>query len=138
MLEEIILNVILFGFVYWLGFRMGTRWILIKLAKFVVDRRADLPQILKELDADLARAEAEESRPEGVPSTAQEINVEYEQNTYYLYRKTNNEFLGQGPTLREALDSVKKRFPDESFWGTVERELVDKWGLKKEVERQNT
>lgn len=135
MIEEILLNFILLAFVYWLGWRMGSRWMLLRLSKFVLERRKDLPQILKELDMELDQLER---KPDAVPEGSEEIVVEREGEQFYLYRKSNHQFLGQGPTLMEALDSVKKRFPDESFWGGVERELADKWGLKKEIERQNS
>ena len=134
MIDEL-LNVALYILIFALGFRLGSRWVIWKIARFVIDRRKDLPQILKELDVEL---DAVERRPDSLPNDAVEINVEREGEHYYLYRKSNNQFLGQGATLKDALDSVKKRFPDETFWGSVERELALKWGLNKEVERQNS
>lgn len=45
-----------------------------------------------------------------------EIKPERVGNMWYAYAADNDQFLGQGPTLDDALKMVKDRFPDKKFW----------------------
>ena len=41
--------------------------------------------------------------------------IEYVNNTYFLYNKDTNEFLGQGSTFEELESFVRQKYPDKKF-----------------------
>ena len=45
-----------------------------------------------------------------------EIKPEKVGNVWYAYAADDNQFLGQGPTLEDALKMVADRFPNKKFW----------------------
>jgi hypothetical protein len=45
-----------------------------------------------------------------------EIKPELVGDMWYAYTADNNQFLGQGPTLEDALKMVADRFPNKKFW----------------------
>lgn len=45
-----------------------------------------------------------------------EVAPECVNNYWYAYAKDTNQFLGQGPSLEEALKQAATRFPDKKFW----------------------
>lgn len=45
-----------------------------------------------------------------------EIKPEQVGNMWYAYAADDNQFLGQGPTLDDALKMVSDRFPNKKFW----------------------
>lgn len=118
--------IILLALVFYVGYRIG----LITAARRVALNLVDDPERMRKLFAELARLRAEEAALEsGELPVSKEIEVHKEGEQYYLYRKSNNEFLAQGPTLKDALEAVGKRFPKETFAGTIPKEQVDAWGL---------
>lgn len=58
------------------------------------------------------------------------LKVERHGDVIYLFREDTNEFLAQGTTLQEALDSVGKRFPNINFKGHLSKEQADELGIK--------
>jgi hypothetical protein len=58
------------------------------------------------------------------------IRVERHANVLYVFNAETNEFLAQGTTLQEALETVKKRFPDTNFKGHMSKEEADALGVK--------
>lgn len=48
--------------------------------------------------------------------TGIEIKPERVGNEWFAYTATDNQFLGQGPTLEDALKMVADRFPNKKFW----------------------
>lgn len=60
-----------------------------------------------------------------------EVAVEQHNNTYFLYAKSTNEFLGQGPSLEEALEGLRIRFPNKIFAGELSKSEADALGLSK-------
>ena len=47
---------------------------------------------------------------------AVEIKPEQVNGYWYAYSADNSQFLGQGPTLEDALKMVADRFPEKKFW----------------------
>ena len=144
MSDEVLWVIALIG-AFWVGFRLGHQWAVYKLAKAILAKTDLIEDIVKELkeeesrDLKLKLTESESNtRPEGLPEDAQEMEVFNENGVYYLFRKSNNQFLGQGATLKGAMETVKDRFPNETFWGGIEKDLADKWGTTKEVESQKS
>jgi hypothetical protein len=45
-----------------------------------------------------------------------EIKPELVGNVWYAYAAEDNQFLGQGATLEDALKMVADRFPNKKFW----------------------
>jgi hypothetical protein len=66
---------------------------------------------------------------ESTDENAHEITVEQDNGMFYLYEKSNKQFLGQGTTLEIALEEVAKRFPDGAFQGIISEEDAKKMGL---------
>lgn len=64
-----------------------------------------------------------------VTGTVREVDVEQENGQFYLYAKDNGQFLGQGPTLDDALSAAKQRFPDQAFQGVITQEEAKRMGL---------
>ncbi len=48
--------------------------------------------------------------------TGVEIKPEQVGNMWYAYAADDGAFLGQGPTLEDALKMVSDRFPNKKFW----------------------
>lgn len=58
------------------------------------------------------------------------LRVEQHADMIYLFNNETNEFLAQGPTLQEALEIVRQRFPNVDFKGHLSKEQVDALGIK--------
>lgn len=65
-------------------------------------------------------------------SDARELIAEKQKDMFYLFAKDNNEFIGQGKTVEEALEAAKKRFPNQSFKGIIPADQAREWGLSKQ------
>ena len=62
-----------------------------------------------------------------------ELRVEKIGNQFYLFTKDTNEFLAQGLSLDDALESIKQRYPDRNFKGSIPKEDAEKMGLSKQT-----
>ena len=51
-----------------------------------------------------------------IADSATEVEVELNNNLYYIYNKETKLFLGQGSSLEDAMQIVCERFPNQSFW----------------------
>lgn len=51
-----------------------------------------------------------------IAESATEVEVEVNDNCFYIYNKESKLFLGQGPSLDDAMETVCHRFPDQAFW----------------------
>lgn len=89
------------------------------------DKMIDLLQKLKK---------AKEELEEDVSSKLKvfEVRVEKIGDMFYLYTTKDNEFLAQGATLEDALEAVKKRYPNRNFKGLIPKEDAEKMGLSKQ------
>ena len=92
----------------WIGWHLRGIVILANLAEDP-DRVIGMLEKIKEINEE----EAKESKGllKGI-----EIKPEQVGNMWYAYSADNNQFLGQGPTLDEALKMVADRFPNKKFW----------------------
>ena len=62
-----------------------------------------------------------------------ELRVEKIGDQFYLFTKDTNEFLAQGLSLDDALESIKQRYPDRNFKGSIPKEDAEKMGLSKQT-----
>jgi hypothetical protein len=60
------------------------------------------------------------------------VKVEKHGEQFYLYADDNGEFLAQGSSMEEALETIAKRFPDQNFRGLIPKDQADKMGLSKQ------
>jgi hypothetical protein len=114
-----ILYIILF---FIAGYFMG--WF--RASKQMLDRMLSKPESMIELLEKYKTAKEEDSSK---VSGVREIEIQKENNAFYLYAKDNGEFLGQGTTLDQALEVVKQRFPEQNFAGHIPKEEAKQMGL---------
>ena len=107
------------------GYFMG--WF--RASKHMLDRILSKPESMIEL---LEKYKAAKEEDEPVVGTTREIEVQKENSSFYLYAKDNGEFLGQGVTLDQALETVKQRFPGQNFAGHIPAEQAEAMGLSKQ------
>lgn len=77
----------------------------------------------------IAKAEMDQNESS---STATEVRVEKIGSMFYLYSANDNEFLAQGTSIEDALEAIKKRYPDQNFKGIISKEDAEKMGLSKQ------
>jgi hypothetical protein len=94
----------------WLGWHARGIVILYKLSR---DPRAT-QKLLEELKA---INDSEDGNP-SVPTdpTTIELKVEANKGLIYLFDKETDRFIGQGPTVADALKMARERFPNKTFW----------------------
>jgi sporulation protein YlmC with PRC-barrel domain len=90
------LELIIIGFIFWLGYQVGMNVTAYRL-RYLVYKEAKRRGLVKEIDLDL------EEEP-----TVVQLFVEKANNTLYLYDKCDNTFVCQGSTLEELARLAKK------------------------------
>ena len=90
------LELIIIGFIFWLGYQVGMTIMAYRL-RYLVYKEAKHRGLIKEIDLDL------EEEP-----TVMQLFVEKANNTLYLYDKNDNTFVCQGSTLEELATLAKK------------------------------
>lgn len=65
-----------------------------------------------------------------MPADAVEMAIEKENNIFYLYAADTREFLGQGTTIEEALQTVSARFPTKSFFSNLSLEAAERMNIQ--------
>jgi hypothetical protein len=122
------MDIFLILLIFLAGYFLG--WL--RASKHMLDRMLEKPdtvmQLLEKYKA--AKEEAEDDEPTLLD--VREIDVQKENNAFYLYAKDNGEFLGQGTTLDQALEVVKARFPGQNFTGHIPAEQAEAMGLSKQ------
>ncbi len=108
------------------GFITGWFWHARSMFRRVTDNPEKMIDLLEKYKKAKAEMDDEES-----PITT-EVKVEKMGNQFYLFTKDTDEFLAQGHSLEEALEAIKKRFPDRNFKGIVTKEQAEKMGLSKQ------
>ena len=78
----------------------------------------------------LAKIEMEQDE---LSTDTTELRVEKIGDQFYLFTKDTNEFLAQGLSLDDALESIKQRYPDRNFKGSIPKEDAEKMGLSKQT-----
>jgi hypothetical protein len=121
------MDILLIFAIFVAGYAAG--WL--RASKHMLDRMLEKPdtmmQLLEKYKA--ARDDAEDAVP---LSDTREIEIQKENNSFYLYAKDNGEFLGQGTTLDQALEVVKQRFPGQNFSGHIPADQAEAMGLSKQ------
>ena len=74
----------------------------------MIHKMADNPDIMLEAFQKIKDLEIEEE--------ATEVEVETNNNLFYIYNKETKLFLGQGTSLEDAMQIVCERFPNQAFW----------------------
>ena len=90
------LELIIIGFIFWLGYQVGMTVMAYRL-RYLVYKEAKHRGLIKEIDLDL------EEEP-----TVMQLFVEKANNTLYRYDKNDNTFVCQGSTLEELATLAKK------------------------------
>ncbi len=90
------LELIIIGFIFWIGYQVGISVTAYRLRDLVY-REAKRRGLLKEVDSEL----------EETPVVAQ-LMVEKSNNVLYLYNRDDNTFVCQGSTLEEIASLAKK------------------------------
>lgn len=129
MFESILLDLLVLAAVFYAGYRIGRTSVAVNMARNFVENPEKMRQMMREIEQVTRDAKLEE-----LGATKHDVEVVVEKGQYYLFRKSNNQFLAQGLTLKEALDRVKERFPGETFVGHIERREAEALGL---VERKD-
>lgn len=124
MIEEIIVNIVIISFAFWAGWKI--RGIVMMAA--MSDNPEKIIKILEEVK------KINNNEKVGVKPNAVEVRPELVSNVWYAYAKDNGQFLGQGPTLEEALKTASLRFPNKTFWcETLESNLTKTIDSKKSL-----
>lgn len=124
------MDILLIFLIFAAGYLIG----YFRASKNMLDRMLAKPEIVMELlkkyQAEKSKEDAEES---GTASPAvRQIEVQKENSAFYLYAQDNGEFLGQGATLDQALETVKQRFPGQNFAGHILSEQAVAMSLSKQ------
>jgi hypothetical protein len=97
---------------YWVGWTVRGVVLIYKLSRNP-QMTLDLLEQLKELnEAD----NPDQPQATGKPANWVEVQAEYVGQMVYAYSKQDNQFLGQGTSIEEAVQMAKSRFPAKVFW----------------------
>jgi hypothetical protein len=107
------------------GFVIGWWAHRISVLKRILKNPDDIIQLLQKYK--VARLESEISLGVANPRN---IRIEKHGDQLYLYAEDTNEFLTQAATLQDALASLEKRFPTQTFRGHLDKKEVDALGIK--------
>jgi hypothetical protein len=121
------MDIFLILLIFLAGYFLG--WL--RASKHMLDRMLEKPDTVMQL-LEKYKAAKEEAEDEPTLLDVREIDVQKENNAFYLYAKDNGEFLGQGTTLDQALEVVKARFPGQNFTGHIPAEQAEAMGLSKQ------
>ncbi len=87
---------ILFGIFFWILMANLIRY-------WIISKIENDPEIQKMINEKIKESEIVE------------LFVEKHQDMLYCFKKSNDEFVGQGKNLEEILEICRKKFPKESF-----------------------
>lgn len=121
------MDILLIFLIFAVGYIAG--WF--RASKNMLEKMLDKPDIvmalLKKYQAEKSKEDADTASP-----AVRQIEVQKENSAFYLYAQDNGEFLGQGATLDQALETVKQRFPGQNFAGHIPSEQAVTMGLSKQ------
>ena len=112
---EIILYIAGIYFVFWLGQKTQNFFTLRQIYDDP-DRFIKIANTVKKfkLEQDNLEDTAEED--------ATAVKVERHGDMLYAYTKHDDQFVAQGKNLQELLDQVKHKFPNQKFFGLIEKD----------------
>lgn len=122
------MDILLIFLIFVAGYAAG--WF--RASKHLLDRMLEKPEIMMQLLKKYKEAKDEVDTEDTGAVSVREIEIQKENNSFYLYAKDNGEFLGQGTTLDQALEVVKQRFPNQNFSGHIPAEQAEAMGLSKQ------
>jgi hypothetical protein len=117
------MDILYIGLIFLAGYFFG--WF--KASKTMLDRMLSKPESMIELLEKYKTAKQEDVVKDD--SDVREIEVHNEKGAFYLYAKDNGEFLGQGNSIEDALESVRQRFPGKNFAGHISADKAKQMGL---------
>jgi len=106
-----LLDLFLAGFVVYLVFQMGKHWGFYKISQQMLNN----PEAMTELLARVRELSIED--PDSDKGT--EMSIERVGDQLYAYAKDTGQFLGQAGDLDALTQIVSKRFPEQTFFGTI-------------------
>lgn len=111
---DIIITAIISGFV---GYIIG--WVFRGVV--ILSHLAKHPEAMMAILAKIKAINEQEDRAEAVTlnKNATELEIERVNNYLYAYAKDTNQFIAQGPNLKELLEEAHKRFPGRTFFGDI-------------------
>jgi hypothetical protein len=117
------MDILYIALIFLAGYFIG--WF--RASKSMLDRMLAKPESMIELLEKYKVAKQEEETK--VEDSVREIEVHNEKGAFYLYAKDNGEFLGQGSSIEDALEAVRKRFPGKNFAGHIPADRAKQMGL---------
>ena len=100
-MSDILLNILYFAIVFWIGWRVRTAVIMYHLSEDP-DRMIKILNQIKEINA--------QPKTEELKSTG-DVKIEHHNGHVYLFETATDRFLAQGATITEAIEIMDKRFP---------------------------
>lgn len=97
-----------------MGIAIGFFWGVWRSTQSFIERIIERPEEIQEI-MDRVKTASQEVRTEMAQESGElpsnEIKAEFHDGVCYLYDH-NDKFLAQGPTVTDAIDLAKKRFPE--------------------------
>lgn len=113
---EVISYIVIAVFAFWFGWHARG---LIFMAAI-----SDNPEKIIKLLEEIKKINKTESA--SGDTTKVEVLPECVNNYWYAYAKETGQFLGQGPTLEDAVREASLRFPNKTFWCETEKSNLAK------------
>lgn len=111
---EWLFDILLLVIIFWLG-KQYQHWKIIGDIYTNPDHYIELAKKVKEMK--------EEDPIPGIDDTSgTEVNIERHGDMVYAYTKQDDQFIAQGKNMTELLESMKKRFPNRRFFGTIDKD----------------
>ena len=111
---EIILYIAGIYFVFWLGQKTQNFFTLRQI--YDPDRFIKIANTVKKFK--LEQDDLEDTAAEDATA----VKVERHGDMLYAYTKHDDQFVAQGKNLQELLDQVKHKFPNQKFFGLIEKD----------------
>ena len=120
-LADLILTCIVNVIFWYLGYRHGMHTAAMRITRQMIDNPTEMDRLVATARRNINDLDK--------PQTNEQVKVERHGDQLYIYTEIDNEFLAQGSTLEECLAIIKRRFPDRSFQGLLNRDQVDQLGV---------
>lgn len=111
---EIILYIAGIYFVFWLGQKTQNF--------FTLRQIYDDPDRFIKIANTVKKFKLEQDDLEESVEDATSVKVERHGDMLYAYTKADDQFVAQGKNLQELLDQIKHKFPNQKFFGLIEKD----------------
>ena len=118
MIEDILLLLVVFLAGVYLGWKALEKTLL----TMVVEDPAKFDELMRTVKSRIELTESisiVDSKGNTITTTGIELEVEVVNGFFYAYARETNQFIAQGPTLEELLETAHKRFPGKTFFGNI-------------------